>query len=114
MHSFFVVCFDATTSNNDLICTLYRTIPFGQQIDVPLPSLNFKLDNEALPLQLEISGNQPILTIEWEFKLAFGFDESDGFFIYTFPGEASEFFIKVDIDILDNADVDANLLYFLE
>ena len=79
-----------------------------------LPELNFKLDNDALPLQFNISDNQPTLTIEWEFTLAFGFDDNDGFFLYTFPNERSEFFVKANVEILNNANIDAKLLYFLE
>jgi hypothetical protein len=52
------------------------------------------------------------LTIFWKFKLAFGFDETDGFFLYTFPGEGSEFQIVADLE-LDLNSIDATLLYFL-
>ena len=38
-----------------------------------------------------------------------------GFFLYTFPDEEeSEMFIKASVDILNNADIDATLLYFLQ
>lgn len=51
---------------------------------IPIPDLNFKLPSD-LPLAFKIEDNTPTLVIEWEFKLAFGFDEDDGFFLYTFP-----------------------------
>lgn len=94
------------------IKSLQWTIPFGQTITLPLPPLNFKLDG-ALPLHLKIeSENVPTITLEWGFKLAFGFDDEDGFFLNTFPGEDSEFFVRADFD-LDVEVVSATLLYFL-
>jgi hypothetical protein len=75
--------------------------------------LNFDLENDNLPLQIKLNSNeQPALTLEWGFKLAFGFDETDGFFLYTYPDNESEFFIKADFD-LPVASSNAKLLYFL-
>lgn len=55
-----------------------------------------------------------MLTLKWGFKFAFGFDVDDGFFLYTFPqeDEGSEFFIRADLSV-DNLNIDAKLLYFL-
>lgn len=76
--------------------------------------MNFKLPS-FLPLAFKIENNTPTLVIEWEFKLAFGFDEDDGFFLYTFPeDELSEFFVKANAEILNDVDIPATLLYFLE
>ena len=53
------------------------------------------------------------------FTLSFGFDEDDGFFLYTYPdglpdGEGcSELFVKADL-LLPIATINAKLLYFLE
>lgn len=45
-----------------------------------------------LPLTFEVKDNEPVLKVEWQFKLAFGFDEDDGFFLYTFPeGKEKQF-----------------------
>ena len=50
----------------------------GQRIEILLPELDFELPS-GLPIQLEVSSEDaPKITIEWEFKLAFGFDEDDG------------------------------------
>lgn len=49
----------------------------GQKISITLPELDFELDG-ALPLQLNIDSDKPVLTLEWGFLLAFGFDEKDG------------------------------------
>lgn len=96
------------------IKSLMWTFPFGQKINIPLPGLNFKLPS-YLPLSFDIVDNQPVLEIEWQFKLAFGFDEDDGFFLYTFPEEEeSEFFVTANAVILNNVDIPATLLYFLE
>ena len=56
--------------------------------------------------------------IEWEFTLSFGFDEDDGFFLYTYPHGlpdegCSELFVKANL-LLDDLDIKAKLLYFLE
>lgn len=96
-------------------------IPFGQTFTIELPPLNFDLGNDNLPLKIKLDSNgQPALKLEWGFKLAFGFDDTgtvevggfillkslaallilssitnlDGFFLYTYPGKESEFFIR--------------------
>ena len=81
--------------------------------------MNFDLGNDNFPLQIATNSTEkPTLTIAWSFKLAFGFDETDGFFLYTFPDadptkEVSEFFIKADF-LLPVDTTDAKLLYFLK
>jgi len=99
------------------IKSLMWTFNFGQKIAFRLPSLDFELGNKALPLQIEVDGaNTPSFTIDWHFKLGVGFDEKEGFFLYTFPDEGeSEFFIKADFAFDDPIEsVDAKLLYFLK
>ena len=95
------------------IKSLMFTIPFGQVFSVPIPGLNFKLPS-ALPFTFEVSDNEPSLDIEWQFDLAFGYDEDSGFFIYTFPEDKAEFFIRANANLLDDANIDATLLYFLD
>ena len=95
------------------IKSLMFTIPFGQVFSVPIPGLNFKLPS-ALPFTFEVSDNEPSLDIEWQFDLAFGYDEDSGFFIYTFPEDKAEFFIQANANLLDQANIDATLLYFLD
>ena len=80
--------------------------------------MDFELDIDALPLQLNVEANPPVLTLSWEFTLAFGFDETEGFFLYTFPGEVApgqdaEMGVRADFELL-NLNVDAKLLRFLE
>lgn len=94
------------------IKSLMWTIPFGQEYLITLPALDFELGNKALPLQLNVDSSPPEFSIEWKFTLSFGFDEEDGFFLYTHPGEESELFIKADFTT-PSIDVDAKLLYFL-
>lgn len=95
-----------------LVTHTHISCVIGQTLEINLPSLDFELQNDALPLQLTINGSQPILCIRWGFKFAFGFDETDGFFIYTFPDEGDEFFIRADFSLeVDN--VQATLLFFL-
>lgn len=69
----------------------------------------------GLPLQLKIDSKPPDLKLLWELKLAFGFDEEDGFFVYTFPEveDDSEFKILADFDLSIN-EINALLLYFLD
>ena len=79
--------------------------------------MDFELDIDALPLQLNVEANPPVLTLSWEFTLAFGFDETEGFFLYTFPGEVApgqdaEMGITANFE-LTGLNVDAKLLYFL-
>ena len=65
--------------------SLMWEIPFGQTYTIELPPLNFDLSNENFPLQISTnSTEQPALSLQWSFKLAFGFDEKDGFFLYTY------------------------------
>jgi len=71
----------------------------GQKFEIHMPSLDFKTPGN-LPITLRVESNEsPTLKLDWTFKLAFGFDETDGFFIYTFPGEDSEFFVKANFDL---------------
>jgi hypothetical protein len=71
----------------------------GQVFEIHMPSLDFKTPGN-LPITLRVESNEsPTLKLKWTFMVAFGFDETDGFFIYTFPGEASEFFVKADFDL---------------
>ena len=101
------------------IKSLMWEIPFGQTFTFELPPMNFDLGNDNFPLQIATNSTEkPALTIDWSFKLAFGFDETDGFFLYTFPDadptkEVSEFFIKADF-LLPVDTTDAKLLYFLK
>ena len=95
------------------IKSLMWKIPFGQKYEIVLPELDFELGNDALPLQLNIDSDPPVLEIEWQFDLAFGIDNDDGFFLYTYPEtNSSEFFIKAGLKS-GKIMVDAKLLYFL-
>ena len=100
------------------IKSLMWEIPFGQTFTVSLPPMNFDLGNDNFPLQISTSSSErPTLNITWNFKLAFGFDEDDGFFLYTFPNEdpkeeESEFFVRGDF-YLPVSSTNAKLLYFL-
>ena len=66
--------------NSDLeIKSLVWEIPFGQTFTIDLPPMNFDLGNDNFPLQIKTaSTEQPSLTLEWSFKLSFGFDENAG------------------------------------
>jgi hypothetical protein len=56
--------------------SLMWEIPFGQTYTITLPPLNFDVGNDKLPLQIQLDATRnPQLTLEWAFKLAFGFDE---------------------------------------
>ena len=100
------------------IKSLMWEIPFGQTFTIDLPPMNFDLGNGFFPLQIRTSSTeQPTLSLTWSMKLAFGFDENDGFFLYTFPHidpseEESEFFVRADFN-LPVSSMDAKLLYFL-
>ena len=100
------------------IKSLMWEIPFGQTFTVDLPPMNFDLGNGFFPLQISTSSTErPTLTLMWRLKLAFGFDENDGFFLYTFPHidpaqKESEFFVRADFN-LPVQSMDAKLLYFL-
>ena len=116
----------------------------GQSIDITLPELDFELPG-GLPLQFEVdSRKNPVINIEWRFKLAFGFDETDGgslscaffilccrrialsfvflfigFFVYTFPreeeSEEEESVLFLKGSLLmEKIAIKSKLLYFLE
>jgi hypothetical protein len=71
--------------------SLMWEIPFGQTYTIELPPMNFDLGNKNFPLQISTGSNeQPSLSLQWSFRLAFGFDENDGFFLYTYPNQESE------------------------
>ena len=85
----------------------------AQNYTIDLPELDFELDNQALPIQFNIAGASPTFTVELRFKFSFGFDEDNGFFVYTHPDdELSELFIKADLN-MTGLNVDSRLLYFL-
>lgn len=50
----------------------------GQSYIVSLPELDFEIGNDGLPLQLNVDSGTPMLSIEWGFTLAIGFDEVSG------------------------------------
>lgn len=52
------------------------------------------------------------MSIGWSFNLAFGYDETEGFFLYTFPGpeECSEFAIEALLTV-ENASINASLFF---
>jgi hypothetical protein len=54
----------------------------------------------------------PTLCIGWGFNLAFGYDETEGFFLYTFPdpGERSEFVIEALLSV-PKANISASLFF---
>jgi hypothetical protein len=95
------------------IKSLMFDIPFGQTFTIELPPLNFDFGNKIFPVQISMGGDaRPALSIQWSFRMGFGLDEDDGFFIYTFPKQGSELFVKADFT-LPIPYVDAKLLYFL-
>ena len=55
-----------------------NVLRLGQTYRVNLPELEFEIGNDGLPLQVVVDGGTPVLEIEWEFNLAFGFDEETG------------------------------------
>lgn len=104
----------ASYSKDLKVKSLMWEIPFGQTYTINLPPMNFDLGNKNFPLQISTSSNEkPSLSLQWSFRLAFGFDEKDGFFLYTFPNEGSEFFVRADFT-LPVTRTDAKLLYFLK
>ena len=132
-----LIPYDSYTDDLEIKSLMWE-IPFGQSYTIELPALNFDLGNDNFPLQISMeSTEQPSLTLEWSFKLAFGFDEDVGFFLYTyrelanhsgfqfipFPDsflclahedytqEVSEFFVRADFN-LPIASTEAKLLYF--
>ena len=102
----------ASYDQSKQIKSLMWNIPFGQTYTIELPDLDFELGNDALPIQLKISAEPPIKNVSWKFSLSFGYDEEDGFFLYTFPDEGSEFEITADLK-MEDINVNATLLYFL-
>lgn len=45
---------------------------------ITLPALDFKIEG-PFPLEINVdSSDAPELTLDWEFKFAFGYDEDDG------------------------------------
>ena len=54
----------------------------------------------------------PTLCIGWSFKLAFGYDETEGFFLYTFPDDTahSEFEVEALLSV-PNTNISANLFF---
>ena len=65
--------------------SLMIEIPFGQNFTIELPPLTFDLGNNKFPLQISLNSTEgPSLNLNWQFKLAFGFDVNDGFFLYTY------------------------------
>jgi hypothetical protein len=106
----------ANYSDDLEVKSLMWEIPFGQTYTINLPPMNFDLGNRNFPLQISTSSNErPSLSLQWSFRLAFGFDENDGFFLYTFPhpNEGSEFFVRADFT-LPVTSINAKLLYFLK
>ena len=85
-----------------------RVIPFGQTYTIDLP-LDFQLGGGDFPLEVE-ADFEATLSIGWSFTLAFGFDETSGFFINTFPGEASEFSVEGLLTV-SATDIAARLLF---
>ena len=61
---------------------LIRTIPLGMTETITLPELDFQLQGD-FPLNLKVDAAPPELALSWGFKMSFGFDEKDGFFVYT-------------------------------
>lgn len=65
--------------------SLMWSLPFGMTFVIEIP-MDFDLDAGSFPLEIEFDGDKneaPALTIGWSFDLGFGFDEVDGFFLYT-------------------------------
>jgi hypothetical protein len=94
--------------------SLQWTIPLGQKYEIEVP-LNFAVSSGAFPLELKLTGDDvPTLTIAWQFTLGVGFDETEGFFLSTFEGDAlpdgrsSEFEVTALLDI-PNQELNATL-----
>lgn len=95
------------------ITSIMWTVPLGQNSVINLP-LDFSLD-PAFPLEIALGSDPnetPTLEVGWSFKLAFGFDEREGFFLQTFPDEDGELFIEALLEV-QNVFVKASL-FFLE
>ena len=69
-------CVSNLTIHNCFLCSFAQLS--GQEINVTSPDLDFQLENEALPLQLKVEGDLPLLKIQRGFCLPFGFDEDNG------------------------------------
>ena len=79
-----LISYDNYTDEREIKSLMFE-IPLGQTYSIELPPLNFDLDNSAFPLVLKTRATErPTLSVEWSLKLAFGFDEDDGFFLYTY------------------------------
>lgn len=65
----FAVCVELDDSQ--LCCPPLPLHLSGQDFPITLPELDFQLDG-ALPLQLKVDSEPPVLTIGWVFTLAFG------------------------------------------
>lgn len=73
--------------------SLQWTIPFGQIFPVKVP-VDFNLDS-SFPLEIGLSGGEtPTLSICWGFKLAFGLDETGGFYLNTLPDDDPKFSVE--------------------
>jgi hypothetical protein len=57
---------------------MINMLRLGQKYNNTLPELDFEIGNDNFPLQVAVNGGKPVLQIEWEFNLAFGFDEESG------------------------------------
>ena len=61
--------------NEDIeVKSLMWEIPLGQTYTIALPPLNFDIGIDNFPLKTKMK-QTPSLSLEWAFKLAFGFDE---------------------------------------
>jgi hypothetical protein len=103
---------DDCLSDYPVSASLMWTLPFGQSFAIELP-LDFDLDAGSFPLEIEFDGidsNVPTLAIGWSFNLAFGFDEVEGFFLYTFPEGSQEFRVEALLSVLDRT-LSATLIF---
>ena len=86
---------------------------FGQNFKIKLP-LDFNLDPRDFPVEISLDSgdNVPELSIGWRFNLAFGYDETEGFFLFTFPdeGDVSEFEIEALLSVQDSS-LNASLFF---
>ena len=86
------------------------TIPLGGCFNVSTP-LDFQLDPQ-LPFHVKVGGkgddNVAVLSLAWSFAFSFGFDESEGFFLFT--GLPDEFQVEALLSV-ENVNVDASLLF---
>jgi hypothetical protein len=99
-------------SENPKPSSVMWAIPFGQRFVIEM-ALDFDLDTGDFPLEIEFDGDAnsvPTLTIGWSLSLAFGFDESAGFFLYTFPDGSEEFRVYALLSVLDRT-LSAKLIF---